>query len=573
MRAMLVVMGILIGASIAGATTYVVAPSGGDFTTIQAALDVAIAGDTILVKDNPSAYHEKLAFPRNGNASAGPITLRAYPGHHPIVDGTGVTGANMMLLHNRSYVSVIGFEIRNNSNVNDGSGIRITGSGAFLELRDNVIHDMRGVGAMGITVYGTSASASISDLIIAGNQIHDCEPADSEALVLNGNVERFAVTGNVVRDVNNVGIDFIGGEADINPSFVARNGVCAGNLVERANANYGGGFAAGIYVDGGKDIVVRGNVVTQSDLGIEIGAENAGIVVTGVVVRDNVLYGNLQAGLVFGGYDSTAGRVNSCQFLGNTCFKNDTTGQFLGELWINWASDNVVHDNIFYSTAQNVLLYSENGNVNNALDFNTWYAEAGAGNAEFVWRNSQYTGFAAYRAGSGQDGHSLFADPKFVDSATANFALQSASPAIDAGNPADQLASTDIAGSPRCLDGHLTGVMVIDCGAYEFDHARLAVSGSATPGGVLQIDVTGTAGLKSYLWVGTQPGETAFRPFGALLFGFGAPWIVTPWGTIPSSTQVTLPPSLPPGLAIITQILGVAAPAGNTSNAVTIVVH
>ncbi|MFO0983035.1 MAG: right-handed parallel beta-helix repeat-containing protein [Planctomycetota bacterium] len=573
MRAMLVVMGILIGASIAGATTYVVAPSGGDFTTIQAALDVAIAGDTILVKDNPSAYHEKLAFPRNGNASAGPITLRAYPGHHPIVDGTGVTGANMMLLHNRSYVSVIGFEIRNNSNVNDGSGIRITGSGAFLELRDNVIHDMRGVGAMGITVYGTSASASISDLIIAGNQIHDCEPADSEALVLNGNVERFAVTGNVVRDVNNVGIDFIGGEADINPSFVARNGVCAGNLVERANANYGGGFAAGIYVDGGKDIVVRGNVVTQSDLGIEIGAENAGIVVTGVVVRDNVLYGNLQAGLVFGGYDSTAGRVNSCQFLGNTCFKNDTTGQFLGELWINWASDNVVHDNIFYSTAQNVLLYSENGNVNNALDFNTWYAEAGAGNAEFgvaqlavhgVRRlpRGQRPGWPLAVRGSEvrrlRDGELRAAVGVTRD--RCGQSRRSARVDRHRGQPALPRRPLD-----RCHGDRLRRVRVRPCpprGKRICYAGRRAADRRHRDRGAQELPVGGHA-----------TGRDRVPPVRCAVVRAGAPWIVTPWGTIPSSTQVTLPPSLPPGLAIITQILGVAAPAGNTSNAVTIVVH
>ena len=36
----------------ASATTYIVAGSGGDFTSIQAALDVAVAGDTVEVKSN-----------------------------------------------------------------------------------------------------------------------------------------------------------------------------------------------------------------------------------------------------------------------------------------------------------------------------------------------------------------------------------------------------------------------------------------------------------------------------------------------------------------------------------------
>src|SRR5262245_32903798 len=397
------------------ATTYVVAPSGGDFTSIQAALDVAVAGDTILVKDMSGGYHEKLTFPHSGDAMLGPIVLQAYPNHHPALDGSGVAGASMMSISNKSYITIAGFEIRNDLNVHDGSGIRITGSGSHLEIRNNVIHDIRGTDAMGITVYGTSASASVSDLIIDGNEIHDCDPAQSEALTLNGNVERFTVANNYVHDVNNIGIDFIGGESDINPSFVARNGVCQGNRVARAKANYGGGYAGGIYVDGGKDIVVQGNLVSGSDMGLEIGAENAGIVVSGVVVRDNVLFANEKAGLVFGGFDVTVGRVKSCQFLNNTCYKNDTLSTGNGELVINWASDNIVRNNIFYSTAQRLLLYSESGNVNNALDHNLWYAEAGANQAQFTWRGTTYTGFDAYRAGSGQDPHSQFANPSFVD--------------------------------------------------------------------------------------------------------------------------------------------------------------
>ena len=79
-------------------------------------------------------------------------------------------------------------------------------------------------------------------------------PAPSEALVLNGNVTGFQVTGNVVRDVNNIGIDMIGGETDIqpNPALVARNGIVRRNVVVAANSNYEGGYAAGIYVDGGR---------------------------------------------------------------------------------------------------------------------------------------------------------------------------------------------------------------------------------------------------------------------------------------------------------------------------------
>ena len=256
---------LMLGAPASNADVLKVAESGGDFTSIQAALDAAGPGDTIQVHEKATPYFEKLTFPRGGTTTEGFITLEAAAGEHPVIDGTGVPGSNMLLMSSRSYVKLIGFEIRNNLGVKDGSGVRILGSGSNIEIRDNRIHDIRGTHAMGITVYGTEPDP-ISDLVIDGNEIYDCEPAHSEALTLNGNVTGFEVTNNVVRDVNNIGIDFIGGETDIqpDPAKVARDGVCRGNQVFRANSDYGGGYAAGIYVDGGRDIVIENNVVSQS---------------------------------------------------------------------------------------------------------------------------------------------------------------------------------------------------------------------------------------------------------------------------------------------------------------------
>src|SRR6185503_18125491 len=98
-------------ASMAEAATYTVAPTGGDFAQIQAALDVAVAGDVVQVREG-TPYFEKLVFPRSGDAGAGYIVLTAFAGEHPILDGTGVAGADMILIEDRSWVKVAGFEIR-----------------------------------------------------------------------------------------------------------------------------------------------------------------------------------------------------------------------------------------------------------------------------------------------------------------------------------------------------------------------------------------------------------------------------------------------------------------------------
>lgn len=438
----------ILGAGAANATLRIVPD---DVATIQGALNVSVAGDTVRVRQQLTPYHEKIAFPASGSSGGGYITLEAFPGDQPVIDGTSVAGANLVLIDNRSYVKLIGFELRNNLGVNDGSGVRILGAGSHIEIRNNRIHDVRGQHAMGITVYGTEPTP-ISDLIIDGNEIYDCDPYQSEALTLNGNVTDFEVTNNIVRDVNNIGIDFIGGETDIQPDStkVARNGICRGNQVLRAREQ-GGGYAGGIYVDGGKDIVIENNVVSQCDLGIEIGAENAGLVTSGIVVRNNLVYRNEKVGIVFGGFKASVGRTKNCQFLNNTCYHNDTLGEGLGELWIQYAEDNQVRNNVFYSTAQNVLVYSEAGNVNNALDDNLWFTDAGAGSAEFVWQGTSYGSYAAYLVGTGQDAHSQFANPQLVNAAGDDFHLQSTSPAINQGDPAfvPGAGEVDLDGGPR----------------------------------------------------------------------------------------------------------------------------
>ncbi len=449
----------------AQAVEIIVAASGGDYTVIQDALDAAMPGDTVSVREKATPYFEKLVFPTSGSSGAGWITLRAFPGESPVLDGTGVSGDHMIWIVDKSYLRVEGFEIRNNLGVNDGSGVRIEGGGSHLEILSNEIHEIRGQHAMGITVYGTDPTVPISDLTIDGNHIHDCDPYQSEALTLNGNVTGFAVTNNIVRDVNNIGIDFIGGETDIQPddTKVARNGICSGNTVLRARAAGGGGFAGGIYVDGGRDIVIENNRVSESNLGIEVGAENKGVDVENVIVRSNLLYDNDKVCIVFGGYAKSRGRVRNSQFLHNTCYRNDTAGEGVGELWIQWANDNTVEGNIFYSTGQNILMYSENGNVDNSLDWNLWFADDGASAGEFVWRGTAYTGFANYQAGSGQDANSLFDDPSFVDSATQNFHIAAGSPAINAADPTytPDPGEVDIDGQNR-----LQGVRV-DLGADE----------------------------------------------------------------------------------------------------------
>jgi hypothetical protein len=472
-------------------STYFVATTGDDanagtlaqpFATIQHALDTAVhPGDTIEVRGG--TYNERLTFNYSGSADGGFITLEAYPGESVLLSGRGAAsndvgyGNNMVQIINQSYVRLVGFEIAYDTGVwvgDDAFGVRVQGSGSNVEILNNVIHDITGsksagVGGAGIHVYGSSLTTPYANVVIDGNEIYNCQPGDSqtETLTVNGNVTGFRITNNLIHDDNNIGIDMIGGEAAVfglpdgtQGLPVARDGVCSGNTVYNIHANYGGGYAAGIYVDGCQNITVSNNTCYGNDMGLEVGAENPGYVSSGVVVDSNLLYRNTQAGLVLGGYGPKRGRVEDCTFVNNTVYKNDTLNTGSGQLWIQYASNNVITNNIFVAAANNVLLASDGaGNVNNLLDYNLYYAPSPA-NAQFNWNADSYTGFAAYQDGTGADAHSQFARPLFVNPAANDFRLAAGSPAIDAGSGTPgQYAPTDFAGVAR--------EAVPDIGAYE----------------------------------------------------------------------------------------------------------
>ncbi len=399
------------------AADFFVSPAGNDdaagsreqpWRTIQHGCDRTAAGDTVRVL--AGTYREKIHIKSSGKPGA-PVSLAAEGA--AVISGSGVKGADIIRIANRSHLRITGFEIRDNEKVKDGSGIRIEGAGTGIEIRNCRIHEIRGRDAMGITVYGSSREAPLSDIVIDGCEIFNCDPARSEALTLNGNITGFKVTNNSVHDVNNIGIDFIGGEGWVSgdPSKVARKGLCKGNRIARCRSSYGGGYAAGIYVDGGQDIVIEDNVVTECDLGIEIGAENKGSTARGIIVRNNFVHHNDKAGIVFGGYEKNAGRVSGCSFTGNTCYLNDRHKEACGELWIQWASDNTITGNIFWCGEEGTLVQVDPNAGANTLDRNRYYTEAGADGAFYLWHDQDVEGFAAWQTISRQDAASVFEQP------------------------------------------------------------------------------------------------------------------------------------------------------------------
>ncbi len=457
--------------------------------TIQHAADVARAGNTINVRGG--AYDELLTIKSSGNATDGYISFRSYPGETAVLDAAHFTPTGrsaIVTIHNQSYVRIEGFEIRNFRTAEHHLaplGISVMGSGSHIELLKNNVHDIEnnfqgrdrpgsGGNGFGIAVYGTDAKTPISDLVIDGNEVHHLKTGSSESLVVNGNVTNFRITHNVVHDNNNIGIDVIGFERTAPDPAVdqARDGVVSENLVynitSRGNPAYGQDQSSdGIYVDGGAKILIERNVIHDVDFGIELASEHRNRATSYVIARNNLIYHCNTAGVSIGGYAPERGHTEHCVVVNNTLYDNDTAGTGSGEFQMQWnMSDDVFENNIVYAGERCLMSLNRSDVDKNhppvTIDHNLYYCAAGSKASSWKAASESFTGFEKYVQSTGNDSHSRFLDPGFVNAPDRDFHLQAASPATAEGVIENlPVGEHDLDGSPRIKSGK------IDLGCYE----------------------------------------------------------------------------------------------------------
>ena len=462
------------------------------YLTIAKGITSAAAGDIVYVR--AGTYAERLNLNGKTATVGSPIVIRNFPGESPIIDPSATTGEPIVRIQNCRYITIQGFEIRNfktSSRSVTPIGIRITGSSQGIQILDNRIHDIWqsyavlddfGANAHGILVYGNSATA-ISELVIDGNEVYNLRLGASEAVAINGNINGFQVTDNVVHDCNNIGIDVIGFEkADPNVRlYYARNGWVARNVVynmdSRYNPAYGGDFttgggsrsAGGIYVDGGAQTLIERNHVYQCNFGIEVGCENAGHNADQITVRNNLIRHNHGGGIFIGGFSANVGGTTNSSFTHNTLYQNDVDRSDNGQISLqnNISGTVITHNIIVCNSTSKQFILNDNTTctfATGAIDWNL-YSGTTSSTAEFEWRKQYKSSFSTWRTASLQDANSFFATTvAFSNPATFDFSLQGSSSAIDAGNPAfvPAVAEEDFFGAAR-----IAGVAV-DIGMAEY---------------------------------------------------------------------------------------------------------
>ena len=436
-------------------------------------------------------YNESVTIPGSGNATTGYITFESALGQTAILDGTGINVAKgqefgLFTLRTNSYIVVQGFEIRNFQSSTSNAvpaGIDFEGSGSNIEILNNHIHNIvqtlgtcNSANALAMAIYGTQAPTSISNITISGNELDHNTTGCSENMSLDGNVQFFAVTKNLVHDNDNIGIDNIGFEGVApNVSFdQARDGWdfqnTIFNITAANNPVYHGKLGAnGQYCDGCTRVIIERNLIHDSDIPVEVASEHAGHVSSFVAVRNNVIYRAQFVGMSIGGFSSKVGGTDHCTIVNNTLWADGTARGASGELQIQYnATNNTIFNNIMYAGPTNVLINDFTSSVPNpaSLDHNLYFATVVAASSLWNWQSKSITGYTNYQAASGQDANSPFADPQFDNIATLppNLDVVSTSPAVNAGTNlgVNIVGVFDFGGNPR-----VNGSGQINIGAYE----------------------------------------------------------------------------------------------------------
>ncbi len=416
-----------------------------DQPTIQAAIDSAVDGDTVLVA--PGTYYEKIDF--NGKA----ITVASEQGPAVTIIDANRAGSVVAFDSSEGPASVLnGFTLQNGfgyaQNFYNGGGISIFFSSPTVT--DNIIINNSacgGGGGIGII----SGSPVIQGNLIANNHQSGCSGgggggirvlSDSEPLILDN-----VISNNSWHCGRGGGIHLNGtGVPTIKDNLITHNNV-TGNCI--SSTSQGGGIWAGFKM---RAAIVQ-NLITGNSAD-----EGGGI------------YWTMQTCCI--------SAVN------NTIVNNDApeggSGVFTGGFG---TGARLVNNIVVGRDGQTAVFCGDAPDLKPPLiEFNDVFAPLG----------TAYGGICPDQTGPNGKGinGNISADPLFVDASSGDYHLQPSSPVIDAGDNTDSaVPDTDFDGNDRVLDGDGDVEAVVDMGVYESP----AVTPPCSPGNTRFRDATAEA--------------------------------------------------------------------------------
>lgn len=417
----------------------------GDQPTIQAGVNAAQNGDTVLV--SPGTYYEAIDF------SGKNLTLTSSDGAKTtILDGSHISGWIVTFGGGQATRQSVlnGFTIRNacadawpvwDPTVGCG-GVEAYGSPT---ITNNIISNNYGYGIYG---YGPRIVANtVSYTKSQYNPLYDygCDYADGSGISVRGPSE---ITGNIIEYNGNVG------------------------TTKGAPASGGGVNITGLA--SASSNVIRYNTAACNGGGIYVYVNNIPII-------QNLIYGNV------------AGAAGGGVFFQTTSSSNYNTGPLQIFVINNTFVNNAIHPNFSNSAykAGSQLAFggyvSQTGLFNNivystdsyeAIYCSSTYAYLSAtplvtDHNDIVSTSGPKYGGSKWCMDSTGTAGNISVDPQFVEPGSDDFHLRSSSPAIDAGNnAAPMIPAIDIVGNVRIQRATNTEYAFIDMGAYEASPAE-----------------------------------------------------------------------------------------------------
>lgn len=415
--------------------------------SIQTAVNAAVSGDKVII--HVGTYNESINVLNKSN-----ITITSAGDGTVVVQGNGTNDETIYVL-NPNNIVISNLTIKNIRKQIWVKGIYVDGAGSGIQILNNIITEVSyksgtwsasdNPGAVTtnnsnpLVIVGSSLSSPLTNVLVSGNVVSYCTTGWSESITVKANVDGFKINNNIVHHVTNIAMDAYG-LGDWPNAAQVRNGEFVGNTVYNAISNYADN--GGIYVDGGKDILIANNTIYNSVFGITIGCENQGKVAggttSGIKVINNRVYNNAQAGIMIGtggDEDGLQGDVINCTITGNTFLKNSTSDQWGGELVLQNCSNITLYNNIFFGSYQQ-MVGEGLGVGSKTLGYNIFYNLVGTpliGQAVNNWNTISFT---TWKSQNG-DVSSLNVNPLLVNasSISPDVHLGASSPAINAGKP------------------------------------------------------------------------------------------------------------------------------------------
>jgi hypothetical protein len=420
-------------ATACGTDNYFVSPSGDNghpgtlaepWRTLSYAVEQLSPGDTLHVRSG--TYYERVDMRHSGTAG-NYITIRAYTGEHPLIDGTGVYNNvypyGMLDIRNVSYVIIDGIHVRMSNNA-----LILVDTCSYIEI-NNCYTDLSY--ASGIGVWWSD------NIKVNGNDVKNSHYISIPA---GGHEESISIAGTTNFEVNYNEVYRDGahpaqfGDLGIDCKQGSRFGIVHHNYVHDYDSDSGTG---GIYIDAWDrltgDIDVYDNYINNSAVGIDISSEQGGTC-ENVRVYNNIIYNTNANGIHLQKrpppYDY--GIRRNIEIYNNTIYKLKYNGGAGIYITADHISNIIIRNNIVYTTfgKWNGLIVAGSTSLLPYIkcDHNIGYGPTEC-SADYPSCRELIENPAGYPDIFGN----IYGDPLFTSLVTPDFHLLDGSPAINTG--------------------------------------------------------------------------------------------------------------------------------------------